>query len=166
MLLLVNTNRMLPPIAPLGLDYVAGAARRAGIDTEVLDLCLAEDPHRAIADRLAATQPELLGLSFRNTDDCFWPSGACFVPELQATFSEIRRQTDAPIVLGGVGFSIFASPLVERLGVNFGIHGDGEQAIVQLVAELRGSRCLERVPGLVWREMACCAGTRPRGCRR
>ena len=29
MLLLINTNRMLPPIAPVGLDYVAGAARRA-----------------------------------------------------------------------------------------------------------------------------------------
>jgi radical SAM superfamily enzyme YgiQ (UPF0313 family) len=152
MLLLVNTNRMLPPIAPLGLDYVAGAARQAGIETEVLDLCLTEDPRRAMAERLAATQPELVGLSFRNADDCFWPSGACFVPELQQTLQEIRRQTDAPIVLGGVGFSIFALPIVERLGVEFGIHGDGEQAIVELVAELRGSRCLERVTGLIWRE--------------
>ena len=28
MLTLINTNRMQPPIAPLGLDYVAGAVRR------------------------------------------------------------------------------------------------------------------------------------------
>jgi hypothetical protein len=30
MLTLINTNRMVPPIAPVGLDYVAAAARRAG----------------------------------------------------------------------------------------------------------------------------------------
>ena len=30
MLTLINTNRMTPPIAPVGLDYMAGAARAAG----------------------------------------------------------------------------------------------------------------------------------------
>lgn len=44
MLTLINANRMLPPIAPIGLDYVAGAARRAGLTVEVLELGLAERP--------------------------------------------------------------------------------------------------------------------------
>ena len=34
MLVLINTNQMVPPIAPIGLDYVAGAARRAGIEAD------------------------------------------------------------------------------------------------------------------------------------
>ena len=38
MLTLINTNRMVPPIAPVGLDYVAAAARRAGIDVHLVDL--------------------------------------------------------------------------------------------------------------------------------
>jgi tryptophan 2-C-methyltransferase len=154
MLLLVNTNRMQPPIAPVGLDYVAGAARRAGIDTQVLDLCLAGEPRAALTECLARTQPELIGLSFRNTDDCFWPSATSFVADLRAVIETIRASWDAPVVLGGVGFSIFARQLVEEIGADFGIRGDGEQAIVRLYAELRGQRRLERVPGLLWRTNA------------
>jgi len=154
MLTLVNTNRMLPPIAPVGLDYVAGAARRAGIEVHVLDLCLAEQPHAALAQYFAAHRPELLGLSFRNVDDCFWPSGAWFVPELCEIVAAVRAATDAPIVLGGVGFSIFAAQIVARTGADFGIRGDGERAIVSLMAELRGAQQWEKVAGLVWRDNA------------
>jgi radical SAM superfamily enzyme YgiQ (UPF0313 family) len=151
MLLLINTNRMIPPIAPVGLDYVACAAREAGIETQVLDLCMVDDPHRAIAECLANVRPELIAVTIRNTDDCFWPSGAWFVPDLQQTLNEIRRHTDAPVVLGGAGFSIFAQQVMERTNAEFGIHGDGEQAIVGLMAELQGSRCFEKVAGLLWR---------------
>ena len=152
MLSLINTNRMTPPIAPVGLDYVAGAARRAGLEVELLDLGLAEDPGAAMADYFARTQPELVGLSFRNVDDCFWPGNAWFVPELAETVGRLRRLTDAPIVLGGVGFSIFPERIVEHCGAEFGLRGDGEGAIVELTAELRGDRRFDRVAGLVWRE--------------
>ncbi len=152
MLTLINTNRMQPPIAPVGLDYVAGAASGAGIEVDLLDLCLVDDPDAAIQRHFAGRRPELVGLSFRNVDDCFPPSGAWFVPELKETIRRIRRLTDAPIVLGGVGFSIFARQIVRETGVDFGIHGDGEQAIVRLIEELRGRRRFDRVAGLVWRD--------------
>ena len=35
MLTLINTNRMIPAIGPLGLDYVAGAAKQAGLDVRI-----------------------------------------------------------------------------------------------------------------------------------
>jgi radical SAM superfamily enzyme YgiQ (UPF0313 family) len=153
MLLLINTNRMSPPIAPVGLDYVAGAARRDGIETHVLDLCLAgDDPQAAVADCLGRLQPDLVGLSFRNTDDCFWPSAAWFVPQLQDMIAVLRRHTDAPIALGGVGFSIFAREIMERVEADFGIRGDGESSIVDLHTEVCGRRQFERIAGLIWRQ--------------
>jgi len=54
-------------------------------------------------------------------------------------------------VLGGVGYSMFASRLLSETGAEFGIHGDGETGLVQLVRELEGSRRFDRVEGLVWR---------------
>ena len=48
MLTLVNTNRMAPAIGPIGLDYVAASARQAGIEVEVLDLGLVEEPDRTM----------------------------------------------------------------------------------------------------------------------
>ena len=99
MLTLINTNRMTPPIAPIGLAYTAAAARAGGIETHVLDLGLAEDPAGAMAEHFAQHQPRLVGLSFRNVDDCMWPSGEWFVPGLCELVSSLRGLTDAPIVI-------------------------------------------------------------------
>ena len=132
MLTLININRMAPLIAPIGLDYVAGAARQAGIKAEVVDLALVDDPTWVLEEYFAATDPPLVGITFRNVDDCFWPSGQWFLPNLQETVKIVRRLTHAPIVLGGVGLSIFTEAIVERVGADFGIHGDGEEAVVRL----------------------------------
>ena len=161
MLTLINTNRMVPPIGPIGLDYIATSARKAGIEVDIVDLCLADDPLKMIEGYFSAHSPELVGISFRNTDDCFWPSARCFVPELAETISKIRKMTDAPIVIGGVGFSIFARRIVEYTSADFGICGDGEQAIVSLVNELQQSRWFERVDGLIWRSNGDIYSNRP-----
>lgn len=152
MLTLINTNRMLPPIAPVGLDYLAEAVRRAGFEVDLLDLCLVDDRHAALSRYFADRRPELVGVSFRNVDDCFWPSGASFLPDLKQIVATVRTLTDAPVVLGGVGFSIFARQIVEHTGADFGVRGDGEQATVALMGQLRGGRRWDQVEGLIYRE--------------
>jgi len=161
MLALVNTNMMIPPIGPIGLDYIGGAAERAGIDVDMVDLCLSDDAVGTLASYFANNNPELVGLSFRNVDDCFWPSAEWFVPRLAETVNTIRVLTDSPIVIGGVGFSIFAEQIVEQTGADFGIRGDGEQAVISLVGELRGRREFGRVEGLIWRDNGVVRGNRP-----
>ena len=47
------------------------------------------------------------------------------------------RAADVPIVLGGVGFSIFAPQIVKYTKADFGIRGDGEQAIIDLYEQLQ-----------------------------
>ena len=152
MLTLINTNRMMPPIAPIGLDYLAGAVREAGHGVELVDLCLANEPDTAMLDYFSSHRPDLVGLSLRNVDDCFLAGSAWFVPDLRETVRHLRAVTDAPIVIGGVGYSIFPRDIVEYCGADFGIHGDGERAVVELLGELAGRRRFDRVDGLVWRE--------------
>jgi len=143
---------MVPLIGPIGLDYVAASADKAGIDVEVVDLGLADQPEKVIKDYFSTREPELVGLSFRNADDCFWPSADWFVPGLKDTIKDIRAVTNAPIVIGGVGFSIFAKSIVEHTGADFGISGDGETATIELYRQLTAARRFQDVPGLVWRE--------------
>ncbi len=152
MLTLINTNRMAPVIGPIGLDYVAASVQQAGLDVEVLDLGLASEPAKAIEEYFSVREPELVGVSFRNSEDCFWPSADWFVPGLKDTIGTIRSNTDAPIVIGGVGFSIFAKSIFEYADVDFGICGDGEMAIIALVRQLQGTRRFTDVPGLIWQE--------------
>jgi len=152
MLVLINANMMVPPVAPIGLDYIAAASEAAGIKTDVLDLALVDEPLARLRDYFCANSPTLVGLSFRNVDDCFWPSARWFVPDLADMVDTIRSLTDAPIVIGGVGFSIFARQIVEYTGVDFGIRGDGEKAIVALFCQLKGQRDFHHVPGLIWQK--------------
>lgn len=160
-LVLVNGNRMRPPIGPIGLDYIAGAVRRAGFSVDVADLCLADDPEKALRSAFAGASPRLVGVTLRNVDDCFWPSAAWFVDDLAATIASIRGLTEAPIVLGGVGFSIFSRQAMEHTGADFGIRGDGEEATVALLRELAGDRKLDRADGLLWRDGGRIVANRP-----
>ncbi len=151
-LTLINTNTMLPAVGPLGLDYIAGHTTEAWIKTDILDLCLSADPLEAMKEYFSAHSPHLVGLSFRNVDDCFWPSAAWFVPELKDTISTIRSMTEAPIVVGGVGFSIFGRSILKHTGADFGIRGDGEKAITSLIDELQNAGNFSEVPGLIWQK--------------
>lgn len=152
MITLINPNRMTPPVGPIGLDYVAASLERAEMDVEILDLCFVDDPKHSIREYFRDRKDDLIGLSFRNADDCFWPSADFFVPGLKDLIEEIRIITDAPIVLGGIGFSIFARPIMEYTGADFGICGDGESAMVALVYQLQGLKKYEDVPGLLWKD--------------
>lgn len=151
LLTLINTNRMHPPIAPIGLDYIAATVQQAGIQVDCIDLCFAEDAESELERYFASHRPDLVGLTLRNVDDCFWSSCQSFVPAFQADAAAVRRRTDAPIVLGGVGYSLFPRRLLECTGADFGIHGDGELAVIQLLDQIRGGRCWELVDGLVFR---------------
>ena len=161
MLTLVNANTMTPPIAPVGLDYIAGAAKKAGIQVDIVDLCLTDNPDTLLQSYFASHNPDLAGISFRNVDDCFWPSAQWFVPQLVDTVNKIRNLTDASVVLGGVGFSIFGRRIVEYAGADFGILGDGEQAMICLLKELQGAKYFENVDGLIWRKGEVFCSNRP-----
>jgi tryptophan 2-C-methyltransferase len=134
------------------MEYVAEAVAAAGYAVDVVDLALADAPASELERYFGTRQPQLIGLSFRNVDDCFWPSGQSFVPGLEQLLSQIRTLSDAPIVLGGVGFSIFAEAIMRHTNVEFGIRGDGETALPALFEAITGRHPLRDVPGLLWRE--------------
>ena len=126
---------MTPAVGPIGLDYIAASVQQAGFEIEILDLGFADDPMKTIKEYFSVRSPDLIGISFRNADDCFWPSADWFVPGLKDIVEAIRKVNDAPIVLGGVGYSIFARPIFEYTNVEFGICGDGEAAVPSLMRQ-------------------------------
>jgi radical SAM superfamily enzyme YgiQ (UPF0313 family) len=150
MLVLVNPNRLTPPIAPIGLDYVASAAKAAGIPTRVVDLGLVEGDKISALAAFETLSPRLVGVSLRNLDDCFWPSATSYLEQYVDLLTQLRQLTDAPIVVGGVGFSIFGQRLLSVLGADFGVRGDGERAIIELYRALEEPERWPGVPGLIW----------------
>ncbi len=147
---LVNTNRMAPPVAPIGLEFVGEALVRAGHQVGVIDLCWEPDPLAALTRSLAAEPPALVAFSVRNTDDCYMASGRGFLDDVAAMVQAARAASAAPIVLGGAGYSAAPLDYLAHTGANYGVVGDGDLALPALVSALAaGERLDGAIPGLV-----------------
>jgi radical SAM superfamily enzyme YgiQ (UPF0313 family) len=149
---LVNTNLMRPPIGPIGLDYLAEAISAAGYQPTVLDLSLEDDPEAAIRRHFKGNCPLAVGLTIRNTDDCYFPSGDFLLPQAAKVIGWLKEVTDAPLVAGGVGFSVMPAKVMEHLGLELGIRGDGEHSLPALLKVLEDGRDFAQVPNLLWRK--------------
>lgn len=148
-IVLVNPNPMKPPITPVSLDYLGSACSQAGIDVDLVDCSIEPDWSRELAQVLTE-KPDLVGVSVRNIDDSYFASRDFTLQSIVPILDAIKRATDAPICLGGVGFSIFPRQTLAFCGVPYGICGGGEDGLVKLVSALSEEDNLATVPGLVW----------------
>jgi hypothetical protein len=149
---LVNTNRIRPPIAPIGLDYVAEALHAAGHHVRILDLCWADDLGGAISHFFQEKEFDLIGVTLRNTDDCALASRQSFLAEFAGMVSTIGEHTDAPVVVGGVGFSVMPEQVLGRCQAHAGLWSDGEFGLVQFAESMDGKRLRQDVDHLIWRD--------------
>ena len=151
-ILLINTNIMRPRVAPIGLDYLASALTGAGADVHFFDLAMEGGDWKSRLQRmLNALQPHLVGITIRNIDDCYFLSGQFLVSPVKQLVAWLRKNTEAKIVVGGGGYSIAPRALLEYIGADWGIWGDGEEAVVKLLNTVASDRTPkpDDIPGLV-----------------
>lgn len=146
---------MKPAIAPIGLDYLADALISVGHEPRLLDLCFSEDAPRDIESAMRGFSPDVVGVTVRNTDDCYFSGGAFFLPEIKDVIDSVRRLSDAPVVLGGVGFSVMPEAVMEFCKADYGIAGEGEEAFVAFLRAFERGSGFESVPNLLyWKDKA------------
>ncbi len=148
LLISANTERMNMTTMPLGLALVAAATRRAGHEVTVLDLLTAGDPGAAVRAAVAAARPEAIGISVRNIDDQDRQEPRFLAAQARDVVARCRAASPAPVVLGGAGYSICPHGLLDFLGADFGIRGDGEAAFPELLDRLARGRDPHGLPGL------------------
>jgi radical SAM superfamily enzyme YgiQ (UPF0313 family) len=135
LLISANSLRAPYPVYPLGLDHVARAiggehdVRLADLNTIDLDC--------GLPDLIDAFRPDV-------TD----PKG--FVGLHQRGIDTVRAHTSAPVVLGGSGFTLFPAEMMNILGADFGIIGEGER-LTLLLAVLAAGGNPAHIPGVIVR---------------
>jgi tryptophan 2-C-methyltransferase len=147
--LLVHPNRLQPPVAPIGLDYLADSLRAAGHEPVLLDLCFSDSIDVDI-EAAAARGGDLIGITVRNTDDGIPCSATFLLPGIRDIVSALRDRSEAPIVLGGAGLSLMPEAVADYCGADFAIAGEGEAAFARLADALRDGTDMDGVPGLLW----------------
>ncbi|HEX9294653.1 MAG TPA: cobalamin-dependent protein [Polyangiaceae bacterium] len=160
--LLVSANReKLPsPVVPIGPLAVAAALRDAH-EVRLLDLCFEEDPNAATARAVEQFDPELVGVGLRNLHTNAYDGMEGLIAEYRELVGQLRRMTQAPIVLGGAAYSLQPETLLERLGGDYGVVGEGERAFRAVVDSVargekpqRITRALAASSGLVKKSLA------------
>jgi len=134
-----NTEFLPDPIFPLGLAYIAAALTRQGVDHRILDLCFVTDMEAEISAEISSYQPDLIGLSLRNLDNVSYPKYTSYLPFYREVMGIIRRHTDRCIILGGSAFSLMPDDIFTYLDADFGIVGEGELAIIELIKRIEAA---------------------------
>jgi radical SAM superfamily enzyme YgiQ (UPF0313 family) len=160
--LLVHANpfQRVTPVPAYGLERLRTAMEPTGAEVELIDpYLISEDPlgaARAAAERL---QPDLIGLGIRIIDDCIVvdqlgaegddPIDVSFLlPEiLELRHRLTEAAPDALVLAGGAGFSACPQECLEYLGVDYGVVGAGEDALVAICE----GQSLEGIPGVIRR---------------
>lgn len=159
-MLLVNTNLMKPPVAPLALDYLASALE--GFEVNLLDLCFAEDYAQEIDRYFASNSVAAIALTLRNTDDTHFSGQDFFVPTLKEIADHLKSHTSAPLILGGAGFSIMPEAILQFCKLDLGIWGEGEYSLPLLIKKIAAGEGYRDVPGLIYRAKEGFRRNRPR----
>lgn len=149
--LLVNSNQVKPPVAPIALDYLACALKQHEFQVDLLDLCFADDALEAINDYFAEHAPLLVGVSVRNTEETLFPSLDSFIPRLKQITDAVKGRSSAPIVLGGAGFSVMPEAILDYCQIGLGIWGEGEYSLPLLAFQIAANQDYHNVPGLIFR---------------
>ncbi len=151
LLISCNVAREPYPVYPLGMTMVAEAARARGHLVMQWDLlCAAHEGRRycvspeQTASSIRVFEPDVIGLSLRNIDNCDSSGLLSYTESTAEQVRRLRRYTDSPIVLGGAGYSLFPELLLDRIGADYGIVGEGEAAFCELVAQLADNLRPER----------------------
>jgi len=149
-ILLISANTVTEPypVYPLGLDYVAGAIADRH-EVRVADI----HTHKGerLADEIRQFSPDIIGISLRNVDttDATQPRG--FIGSYRTLAATIRQHSNAVIVLGGSGLTIFPDEIMKALDADYGIMGEGER-ITRLIEAIENHADTSGIPGVITRD--------------
>ena len=152
-LLLVSANRCaFPyPVYPIGLSYIYSyiKERLPKFEIRILDLNLYTTSE--FTDFLRLFQPDYTGISLRNIDDVDSYNKTWFIHDYKEIVNTVKTTIKTRIIIGGSAFSIFPKELYEFFDPEFGIHGEGEDSLYQLITALENNTDYSSIQGLVFR---------------
>jgi radical SAM superfamily enzyme YgiQ (UPF0313 family) len=142
--LLIRPNSKLKATTlPIGMGYIADAARKRGHEVSLIDARLDRTSPQESARKVISQKPDVLGISAIH----FEKHG---VLEL---CRELKKQgADFPLVLGGPLVSTSGNELVKDDIVDAAIIGEGETAFNSYLDAFENNSKLDDIPGIIFKE--------------
>lgn len=153
-LILVSANRHAEPypVYPLGISYLSSFLAREMPELKISIFDFMRGSYDDYSKLLEELKPEYAGISLRNIDDVNIYKKESFINHYRKIIGLTRGHSNARIIVGGSGFSIYPKLLFETLEPDFGIYGEGEESLRQLITKLENNGAPDNIAGLVYRK--------------
>ncbi len=133
----------IPKFPSFGIAYIAQELKRSGHSVEILDIDAYRYPKDEVARFIEKSCPDIIGIGGLVT---VYPYLDWLIPEIK------RLKPGIEIILGGPVASSLREKCFEKFAIDYEVLGEGEATIIELLAELGGSRMLNKVRGIGFRE--------------
>lgn len=128
---------------PIGPGYISAALKQAGIATFCIDLNFYPDPLSKLDQMIVDNDIQLLGIGGLSRE--YW--------RIKHIFEHVReRYPHIRTVLGGGIISSEPELIFTDLGVDFGVLGEGDVTVVELVRALESGSDLKQVDGIIFND--------------
>jgi lipid biosynthesis B12-binding/radical SAM protein len=142
-----NTSAEPYPVYPLGSAVVASALKDKGHKVLMFDFLAGGQSDKGLMESIKKFDPDYVGISVRNIDnvDSLTPESSWFLAQDLHLVRLIRKITRASIILGGPAFSIMPGEVMDYLDADYGVVGEGEKVICDLIEDLDEGRFVQKI---------------------
>ncbi|MBM4306684.1 MAG: radical SAM protein [Deltaproteobacteria bacterium] len=148
LLISANTEKINMSVLPFGLACVAAATQRSGHEVVIVDLMTENDFRLVLQEAIKGFRPDVIGISVRNIDDQRMENPRLLLDPVRGIITVCRDLSEAFIVLGGAGYSMFPESVLSFLGADMGIQGEGEVVFPELISRIEQGADFSKLPGL------------------
>ncbi|MBI5074075.1 MAG: cobalamin B12-binding domain-containing protein [Nitrospirae bacterium] len=133
-ILLINPNRnVLPPVPPIGLEYLAASLVHEGHEIKILDLTFHGHADNLIDDTISGFRPELAGVTVRNIDSVLFSDNEFYLDSVRDVVHRLKVKHGQTVVIGGAGVVVNPEAVLEYLGADCAVAGPAENVIHDLL---------------------------------
>lgn len=118
-------------LPPLGVAYIAAVLRNSNHDVKILDANISKDQIYDIRKMVAEYSPNIVGISASTS-----------IMQVSIKIANLIRNMSGniKIILGGVHPTLFPKEVIQESCIDYVVHGEGEETIVELVTAIEKSK--------------------------
>lgn len=142
-----NIAREPYPVYPLGMAIIAAVLEKQGHQVRQFDFLVHDKSLGRLRSELRQFQPDVVALSLRNIDnvDSFSSDENWYLADARQLVTAIKETVAVDVIVGGPAFSIMPQAVLEYLEADYGVIGEGEVVVGEIIAALERGEQIERL---------------------
>ncbi len=121
-----------------------------GFDYSIFDFI--DKDYNDYSKYLQELNPGYICISLRNIDDVNVYIQESYIKHYKIIVEYSRQNSSAKIIIGGAGYSVYPIPLYNVIEPDFGVFGEGEKVLYQIISDLEKGNDISGIANLIYKK--------------